>query len=63
MNWINLYFEICVYVWALDVIAVLAILLVKPLRKWCWKQYGKLIDEFTEVFLSKSEMENEDENL
>lgn len=41
-NFINMYFAICLIAWIIDVIAVIAIIVVKPLRKWCWKKYKEV---------------------
>lgn len=51
-NFINWYFGLCLVAWAIDVISVILIVTIKPLRKWLWKKYCELSQEFTEVFES-----------
>ena len=67
MNFVNLYFQICIYVWIIDVIAVLAIVCIKPLRMWCWKKYVQISKEFVQICLAVwpefEEKETKDENL
>lgn len=48
-NFVNLYFAICLIAWIIDVIAFVAIVTVKPLRKWCWNKYWDL----TRLFCKK----------
>ena len=64
-NFVNLYFQICIYVWILDVIIVAAVAAIKPLRMWCWKKYCELAKEFMKICLAvwPELMEDEDENL
>lgn len=67
-NIISLYFTICIVMWFVDLIAVLAIVFVKPLRMRCWKWYVKLAKEFADICVNVwpelvGETENEDENL
>ena len=51
-NFINMYFGLCLVVWAIDVIAVIVLLIVKPLRKWCWKKYLEFSREFIKLYMS-----------
>ena len=45
-NFVNTYFAACLVAWIVDVIAVIAIIVIKPLRKWCWKKYRELTRMF-----------------
>ena len=51
-NFINMYFGLCLVAWVIDIVALAAIVVIKPLRKWCWKKYCKLVQEFSEIYLS-----------
>ena len=67
-NIISLYFTICIVMWILDVIAVLAIVFVKPLRMRLWKWYINLSKEFVEICMVVwpeliGETEDEDESI
>lgn len=50
INFINMYFALCIIAWAIDIIAVVAIVAIKPLRKWCWKKYLELTREFCLIY-------------
>lgn len=66
MEFIKLYFAICLIAYVIDVIAVLAIVFIKPLRLWCWKKYVYFSKEFTEIWLAvwpELIKEDKDENL
>ena len=70
INFVNIYFAICLIAWIIDVIASVAIYCIKPLRKWFIKVYWKLVmsfislgNEFLELFPEDKEKDNEDENL
>ena len=67
-NIVSLYFAICIAMWIIDVIAVLAIVCIKPLRMRLWKWYINLSKEFVEICMNVwpeliGETEDEDENL
>ena len=67
-NIISAYFGICIGMWIVDVIAVLAIVFVKPLRMRLWKWYINLSKEFVEICMNVwpeliGETEDKDENL
>ena len=51
-NFINMYFGLCIIVWAIDVVAVAAIVCIKPLRKWLWKKYCEVSQEFIGFWMS-----------
>lgn len=70
-NIISMYFAICIAVWIVNVIAISAIICIKPLRMWLWKKYIDLSKEFAEICLAvwpelmgeSSERSDEDEDL
>ena len=51
-NFINMYFGLCIIVWAIDIVAVAAIVCIKPLRKWLWKKYCEISQEIIRLYLS-----------
>ena len=73
-NFVNAYFGICIIVWVLNVIATLAIIVIKPLRKWfmgiCYrwgKTYGEEVfdvieDDINEIISSLDEILAKKEN-
>lgn len=69
MNFVNLYFQICIYVWILDIVVVAAIATIKPLRMWIVKKFLELYKELFKITMAvwpewMEEMEKkEDENL
>lgn len=50
MQIIEAYFAICIACWIIDIIAVMAIVCIKPLRMWCWKKYRNLCNEIMSIF-------------
>ena len=64
-NIISLYFTICIVMWIIDIIAVLAIVCIKPLRMRLWKWYVNLSKEFVEICMVvwPELMEDEDESI
>lgn len=52
MEIIKAYCLICIIFYVIDMIAVLAICCIKPLRMRIWKWYCKLAQEFTEICLA-----------
>ena len=67
INFVNLYFAICLIAWLISLITCVVICCIKPLRKWFVKKYWKLImsfgEDFLELFPEDKEKENEDKNL
>ena len=66
INFVNLYFAICLIAWIIGLIACVAIYCIKPLRKWFMKKYWKLITSFSSELLEifpEDKKEEKDENL
>lgn len=67
INFVNLYFAICLIAWIISVIACVAIYCIKPLRKWFVKKYWKIVvtfgNEFLEVIPEDKEKDEKDENI
>ena len=61
-NFVNLYFAVCLIAWLISMILIGIVLIVKPLRMWCWKKYKDLVRVFYLLGIELAEdMESLDE--
>ena len=61
-NFVNLYFAICLIAWVVSMVLVGIVLVVKPLRMWCWRKYKQLACIFYKLAFELAEdMESSDE--
>ena len=51
-NFINLYFCLCIIAWAIDIAAIAAIIVIKPLRMRLYKKYLWYYREIVDTFKS-----------
>ena len=66
IDFVQLYFAICLIAWIISMIACVAIYCIKPLRKRIIKKYWALVFSFSNDFLElfpEDKKEAKDENL